>query len=135
MEKVTIHGVAADNYGSSPYSHGMDAIIFSTKNTSIEEVSEMDGVYLNPIKEADDLDIFALQGTQEQYEKLYFELVESHCASEAFRLVNGGKMPDKNDKETRDAIQVMKKELERMFVPWFAYLFEVEENEPEIEYE
>ena len=44
-------------------------------------------------------------------------------------------MPDKNDKETRDAIQVMKKELERMFVPWFAYLFEVEENEPEIEYE
>ena len=66
MKKVYVCGIKADSYGISLQSFGLEAIIFNPQDISPERVQDLPGVYLHPIQEANDLEIFALRGTKEQ---------------------------------------------------------------------
>ena len=77
MKNITVAGIPAQNYGSNNYSQGMEVIIFNPKDISVEKVKELPNVFLHPACEPNELEIFALLGTVEQFERFYEDTISS----------------------------------------------------------
>ena len=114
MKKIEINGISADNYGSNNYSCGMEGIVFSTKDITVEQVKLLPNVFLHPTVEPNSYEIFALLGTKEQYEEFLKDAKESHCANKAFNELGH----PRNDNEW-NKLKSRIKELEAEFKPWY----------------
>jgi len=75
----TIQGIKYKNFGTNTYSEGMEAIVFNAKDITHQEVAKLPNIYLHPTVEPDSMDIFAIKGSAENYEKFYEAAVTSHC--------------------------------------------------------
>ena len=117
MEKLTINGHVADNLGSNNYSHGMEVIVFSPTTTTIEQVKELPNVFLHPRIKPDAEDIFALLGTQEQFDEFFRSAKQSYCSKEAIRRCGG--IPEEDDDNTWDKIHQLEEKLWDSFKPWY----------------
>lgn len=84
MRKTEINGIPCDSYGINNYSYGMELIVFNPKDISIEDVLKLDNVWLNPTAKANDLEIFAVKGTVQQYHSMLIGQRKSQAVQKAY---------------------------------------------------
>jgi len=116
MEKLTINGHVACNFGSNNYSHGMEAIVFNPSMTTIEQVKNLPNVFLHPTVEPNSLEIFALLGTQEQFDGFFKDAKETYCSQQAVKELGG--IPSYNNEGAWKKIHEREDELWAEFKPW-----------------
>lgn len=81
-----IKGQRVLNMGVNNYSHGMELLVFNAKTITPQEVAVLaDNIWLNPTAKADSHDIFALRGTEEQFNSLFERQRESYAVQQAYR--------------------------------------------------
>ena len=118
MNKVIIHGVEAYNFGSNNYSFGMEAVVFNPANVTVKQIKEMDGVFLHPTCKPNRLEIFALLGTQEQFDKFYPSCVEAEMAKLAQSKLG---VPNYEDSAAWQSFVAFTDDLVASFIPWYDY--------------
>ena len=117
MKKITINGHVADNFGSNNYSHGMEAIVFSPTTTTIEQVKALPNVFLHPTVTPNSYEIFALLGTQEQFDEFFKSAKEAYCSKEAVQRCGG--IPEYDDQDAWTKIHNLEDKLWDGFKPWY----------------
>lgn len=115
MKKDNLNLIEFDNYGINNYSNGMECIVFNHKNTTLQTIINLPNIFLNPILKPNSLEVFAFKGTQQQYNKLHGQLIESYCTKQAFDKIG---RPDFKDVEAWDKINEYKEDLIKNFVSW-----------------
>ena len=120
MNKVIIHGVEAYNFGSNNYSFGMEAVVFNPANVTVKQIKEMDGVFLHPTCKPNRLEIFALLGTQEQFDEFYPSCVSSEMTKLYYNSLNHV-LPEYEDREAWTKINEDIDALIESFVPWYVW--------------
>lgn len=115
MKKVGGHEYLS--LGVNNYSCNMDPIIFSPKNTTVQQVIELEseGVYLHPTKAPDLLQIFAVKGTLEQYKEFYTQCAENDATKKACMLYGLDFQDETTNKLRADLIEY----LFISFEPWY----------------
>lgn len=121
MNTIIISGHTANNFGSNNYSYDMEAIVFNHKDITVREVEKLPNVFLHPTVEPNSLEIFALLGTKEQFDKFYASAVATHCSKKAIDKFG---MPDYSDRDAWNELNSYRKDLESEFVPWYTYYAE-----------
>lgn len=111
MKKIFIAGIPAMNFGSNNYSYGLEAITFNPKDITPEQIVELEGCYLHPTCAPNSEEIFALMGTQEQYDKFYEDAIENHCVMMASR--------EYDIMSEYEEFSKLKDKLLSEFTPWF----------------
>ena len=116
MKTIKIGKYEVTSFGVNNYSCGMEAITIKTKDISINEVQELDGVYLHPTLEPDSIDIYCLLGTAEQFKEFYNSCVQSYSVKQAVKDLG---MPNKSDDDKWSLITDHSEEIRTKFVPWY----------------
>lgn len=116
MKKIQIEGIEAIDLGTNNFSDGMNALLFNSETTTVEQVVKLPNVFLHPLVKPDTVDIFAVSGTKEQFEIFYKHCVESYAAKEAFAKFG---IPENEDTETWSKVHAFCEEIINNFVPWY----------------
>lgn len=103
------------NFGSNNYSCGMEAVTVEPTYSNEEILAA--GLFLHPTVKPNQFEIFALRGTQQQYDKFMVEAKKSWAAKKAIDELS---VPDYRDRESWDTLTARIEELEAQFKPWFA---------------
>jgi len=117
MEKIDINGHIAVNFGSNNYSHGVKAVIFNPATISVEQVKALPSIYLHPTLKPNSLEIFALMGSDKQFEEFYKSAKETYCSQKAVEKFGG--IPQYDDKATWKQIHDEEDRLWNDFQPWY----------------
>ncbi len=70
MKSIIINGMLGKNYGVTDYSNGMEAITFNIMMNSVDRVMSTEGLFPDPTKAPNVLEVYMLKGTQEQYNEI-----------------------------------------------------------------
>jgi hypothetical protein len=114
---ILIHDVKAYSFGVNNYSNGMNPVTFNPKDISWEKVAQMDGVFLNPFAQPNTLEIFALVGTQEQFDGWFEQALSSYGYKRA--IANLGMPSNFRDEEAFEKIGNLAKQYSEEFTAWY----------------
>ena len=115
---TTYLGYDIYNFGSNNYSYGMLPITFNMSEISIGQVAALENIFLNPTAEPDSLNIFALYGTQEQFDNLLKRQHQTWASKKACAEVGG--IPANEDRETWNKLHELEDKYYAEFTPWYA---------------
>ena len=116
MKKELLYGYSILNFGENNYSYGMEAIIFDPKEVTPEKVNTLKQVYLHPTLPANGLEIFAVKGSEESYQKFLNACIDQDTTKKAFAKFG---RPDINDIEGWKRIDREVEINKKKFKPWF----------------
>ncbi len=116
MKSIIIEGLLGTNFGENNYSNGMEAITFNIMMNSIDKIMNTEGLFPHPTQEPNTLEVYMLRGTQEQYDELYPQLVESYCTSQ---VIDENGMPSMSDADAWSDLTEKIEEEVINFVPWY----------------
>lgn len=124
MKTIEINGYKAQNFGNNNYSYGMEAIIFNPKDITWQQVAELPNVFLHPTVAPNELEIFALLGTNEQFKDFYKSAIDSHISKQA---VSKFGIPDYDDRDAWNKLHKYEGLLHSEFVTWYDRAIELEQ--------
>ncbi len=112
MEQTTICGMPATVFGVNNYSNGMNPVVFSSPY-DLESIKQLKscGYFLNPFAAPDSEGIYALRGTEEQFNTFLEEGKEAWAAKEAQKKFS---LMDEWEQFSK-----LQEELLKSFVPWY----------------
>lgn len=78
METIIINGIKANLFNKTY--NGMDALTFHLNDIKPLDVLKLEGVFLHPTESPNSIEIFALKGTQEQYDEFCKTHKQAYCS-------------------------------------------------------
>lgn len=101
------------------YKDNMLGLIFDGRLTTIDNVKNMPNIYLHPTKPTDGFEIFAIEGTEENYKVFLKNEIRGFCTLKAFDKIG---YPTSADDPKWDILHEMIETLITNFKPWYETL-------------
>lgn len=121
-QTITIAGkeVPAYFFGTSRLSKGLNPFTVHPDDITVEELLVTKGVYLNPFKQKNKMEIFCLSGTLDDFQKWYKEALESYCVQEACERCPDIDIWDSDlSPEQWKKFKEVKNQIAMEFTPWW----------------
>ena len=110
-----INGIKCYAFGVNNYSCGLNPVTVKPTDHSIEEILSS-GLFLNPFQEPNDLEVFCLSGTKEQFEEFVTDGKQTYATKKAVKEIG---FPDYSDEKASKEFSSLRKKFLTEFKPWY----------------
>lgn len=117
IDNKSYPGITMWNFGEDNFSHGMEKVTFNPREITWQEVHELPGIFLHPAKKADSHEIFALKGTEDQFNKLYESCRVGSASLRVFNEIGF----EGDTKEDIQKTRALLDRYEREFIAWYEW--------------